>query len=171
MDVLWAAERLTQNVQAIEALFVGVSSEQARWRPAPEKWSVLEIACHLRDEEREDFPLRIEYILQRPDQPLPMFDPVAWVVDRRYNEQDLEIVLAEFRAERLRRAKWLRGLEGSDWDAYSVRPNGSHLSAGDLLCSWLAHDQLHIRQIARTHHAYNEEKCKPYSSGYAGPLV
>jgi hypothetical protein len=35
----------------------GVTEAQARWKPAPEEWSILEVINYLCDEEREDFCL------------------------------------------------------------------------------------------------------------------
>ena len=42
-------------------------------------------------------------------------------------------------------------------------------SAGDLLASWLAHDLLHVRQLARLHWQYLTAAAKPFQTDYAGP--
>ena len=46
------SENLSRNGTSIVSLLTGISEEQATWRPAPEKWSLLEIVNHLCDEER-----------------------------------------------------------------------------------------------------------------------
>lgn len=53
--------RLAANRAVFQALATGVGETQARWRPAPEKWSFLEVVNHLHDEEREDFRRRIDW--------------------------------------------------------------------------------------------------------------
>ena len=42
------------------------------------------------------------------------------------------------------------------------------LSAGDLLASWVAHDFLHLRQLARLQFQYASLLAEPYSTRYAG---
>jgi hypothetical protein len=42
------------------------------------------------------------------------------------------------------------------------------IRAGDLLCSWLAHDFIHIRQINRLHYEYEANTCTDFSTAYAG---
>ena len=37
---------LAQGAETITSLVVGVSPEEARVRPAPEAWSLLEVVCH-----------------------------------------------------------------------------------------------------------------------------
>src|SRR4051812_38006804 len=88
MELQSIEDGLSANAVAIPALVQDVSLEQARWRPAPEAWSLLEVVCHLYDEEREDFRRRVNYLLNYPDEPLPPIDPAGWVISRNYNERD-----------------------------------------------------------------------------------
>ena len=81
--------RLTDNACVIECLTHPVSPEQARWKPAPDRWSILEVVNHLYDEERDDFRARLDGILHRPDQPVAPIDPPRWAVERKYNEREL----------------------------------------------------------------------------------
>lgn len=87
MDAAALVARLAAGRDAIPALLAGVDGGQARWRPAPEQWSLLEIACHLLDEERDDFRARVDLTLHRPDEPWPGIDPPGWVTARRYQER------------------------------------------------------------------------------------
>jgi hypothetical protein len=68
---------------------------------------------------------------------------------------------------------WLKGLQSPDWNLWYAHPNapGGRVHAGDLLASWVAHDFLHIRQLARTHWAYLNAISDPFQTGYAGPMV
>ena len=52
-------ESLARGGKAFEALLGGVSDDLAGWKPGPSDWSLLEIACHMLDEEREDFRARL----------------------------------------------------------------------------------------------------------------
>lgn len=75
MNVDYFIERLAGNVQVFEALLRNVDSQQAAWKPAAGKWSMLEVVNHLYDEEREDFRRRLELTLAAPERDWPPIDP------------------------------------------------------------------------------------------------
>jgi len=168
MNLKYFIERFSRNREVFTGLFVGVSLEQARWRPAPDKWSMLEVINHLYDEEREDFRQRIQLVLADPTRPWPPIDPRNWVVSRAYNERELNPSLTNFLSEREASLTWLRELSQPNWQTSNTGPNGT-LTAGDLLASWLAHDFLHIRQLARLHWQYVGAIADPYQTEYGGP--
>ena len=168
MDLASYASRLEAGAGAIEALVRGVDDAQARWKPAPEKWSIVEVVNHLYDEEREDFRQRLDFTLHRPGEPWPPVDPEGWVAARRYAERELRPSLDAFLEERRRSVEWLRGLESPDWTLAWEHPRAGRLTAGDLLASWIAHDLLHVRQLARLHYQYVESISRPHSVEYAG---
>lgn len=161
-------DRFSKNRGVFESLVGNVSLEQARWKPTPDKWSMLEVINHLYDEEREDFRQRLELVLVDPGHAWPPIDPRNWVITRRYNERELETSLNDFLDEREKSLVWLRQLSGPNWQNSNEGPNGI-LRAGDLLASWLAHDFLHIRQLSRLHWQYVGDKAEPYQTAYAGP--
>lgn len=168
MNLAYFIERFSKNRGVFESLARGVSLEQARWRPAPEKWSILEVVNHLFDEEREDFRQRLELVLDDPAKPWPKIDPRNWVTTRGYNQRELSASLDNFFAEREKSVAWLMQLSSPNWQNSNEGPNGK-LSAGDLLASWLAHDFLHIRQLSRLHWQYVGAIADPYKTTYGGP--
>jgi hypothetical protein len=168
MNLDYFIDRLAKNRGVFESLVRGVSVEQIRWKPSPDKWSMLEVINHLYDEEREDFRQRIELVLADPKQSWPAIDPRNWVTTRGYNERDLDTSLNNFFAERDKSLAWLRRLSSPNWQNSNQGPNGI-LAAGDLLASWLAHDFLHIRQLARLHWQYVGAISDPYQTTYGGP--
>ncbi len=163
----WLAE-LKRNGEGIVELVRGTAAAQARWRPDPDSWSLLEVVNHLVDEEREDFRQRIDYVLHRPGEPWPGIDPDGWVLARAYNERDLAESLANFQRERARSLAWLDSLRGADWAAAEEHPVFGRFTAGDLFMSWVTHDHLHLRQIAELKRAYLESRAEGYRYGYAG---
>ena len=164
-DVLLS--QLSANAARLHALVRDVSDRQARWRPDPGAWSILEVVCHLLDEERQDFRVRLDYTLHRPGEPWPPIDPAGWVTEREYNQQDLEASLDAFLSEREASLAWLREFSTPDWEVPYEAPWGP-ISAGDLFASWVAHDLLHMRQLVELHWHYKEERVKPYNTRYAG---
>ena len=160
--------RFSNNRAVFEALLANVSLEQARWKPTPDKWSMLEVVNHLYDEEREDFRQRLQLTLRDPQLVWPAINPREWVNTRRYNERELDTSLTAFLAERDASLAWLKQLTEPNWQNVNEGPNG-RLSAGDLLASWLAHDFLHTRQLTRLHWQYTGEIAAPYQTAYGGP--
>ena len=167
MDHVRFAEQMAANAMRIQALVQGVSDEQARWRPQPDSWSILEVINHLWDEEREDFCVRIDYTLHRQGEPWPPIDPGGWVVSRKYNDRDLQESLEGFLSARKKSLAWLRELVAPNWDATSAAPWGS-ITAGDLFTSWVVHDLLHMRQLVELHWSYTTAELAPFSGEYAG---
>ncbi len=159
--------RLRQQAQTIRSLVEGVGNVQARWKPTPDAWSILEVVNHLYDEEREDFRARVEHILQRADQPAPPIDPQGWVTQRQYNQRDLAESLHNFLAERQQSLAWLMTLTAADWRRAYQAPWGA-LHAGDVLAAWAAHDLLHARQLFELNYLHGALSAQPYSVEYAG---
>ena len=168
LDFQFCLAELTRNGAAIVTLARDLDQFQARWRPDPESWSLLEVINHLDDEEREDFRQRIDYVLHRPGEEWPPIDPGSWVTSRSYNERDLGESLASFRSERERSLLWLVGLEEADWEMGEEHPVFGRFTAGDLLTAWVTHDHLHLRQLVELKRAFLEEKAAGFRFDYAG---
>jgi len=167
MDVEHLARRMAENAAAIQALVQGVTDRQARWKPDPESWSILEVVCHLLDEERSDFRVRLDLTLHRPGETWPGINPQGWVTERRYNEQDLKASLAAFLQERDSSLAWLRSLARPDSDRTYNAPWGP-IAAGDLMAAWVAHDLLHARPLVERRWAMTRAELEPHSVDYAG---
>ena len=148
-EVTAAVASLAASGEAIRALASDLSPESARWKPAPDRWSILEVVNHLADEESEDFRARLDLLLHRPAEAFAPIDPQGWVVSRDYSGRDLEESVARFARERRKSLDWLRGLDSPALDHTRRHPSAGVLSGRQMLASWVAHDLLHVRQITR----------------------
>jgi hypothetical protein len=160
-------QELRNSTDIINTLLVGITQDDAQFKPAPEAWSILEVTCHLYDEEREDFRQRLDFILHKPNEEYPAIHPGAWVTERHYNEQDFMDMQDQFFAERRKSLMWLKGLENPDWDIAHTYEYGT-VTAGEMFASWVAHDNLHIRQLVELRRARIERITEPYPIEYAG---
>ena len=167
MDHIAITNQLTRNAETIRHMVAGIADEQARWKPTPKDWSILEVINHLYDEEREDFRTRVDYTLHRPGEDPPRIDPEDWVTARGYNQRDLAESVQNFLQERQQSVAWLQGLTDPDWERSYKRPQ-FEIKAGDLFASWLAHDFLHLRQLVELHYAWVKRSSEPYAVAYAG---
>ncbi len=160
-------QELAESTEMIRALLVGISQEEARLKPSPESWSILELLCHLHDEEREDFREHLSFILDPENKEWHTIRPQNWVTARNYNEQDFAGMQDKFFAERGKSMEWLKGLFRANWDITYTSRFGP-MSAGAMLASWIAHDNLAIRQFVELRRIHVENITKPYSIAYAG---
>jgi hypothetical protein len=160
---------LERGARVIRTMLEGMGDGEARWRPPSGGWSVLEVTCHLKDEETDDFRMRLRRTLEDPTRDWPKLDPEARVTERRYQEQSLAAELQGFLRERSASLAWLRGLAAPDWATFHTHPRFGSMAAGDLLAAWVAHDLLHVRQIARIRYEHVRSIASPYRLDYAGP--
>lgn len=158
---------LQQNKAVFKALLVNIEQETYLWKPAPDKWCLLEIICHLHDEEREDFRARVKHALETPDQPLLPIDPQGWVTKRQYMEQNYAEMVTNFLKERDSSIEWLNSLGTVEWNSTLFHPDLGAMSAWKFLNNWLAHDYLHIRQINRVKYQFLQSSSRENLS-YAG---
>jgi DinB superfamily len=142
-------EQLQQNKTVFIDLLKDVNKDMFLWKQTREKWCLLEIVCHLYDEEREDFRFRTKWVLEKPNEVPPPFNPVNWVTERNYLEQDYNQVLKKFIVEREESIKWLQSLESPNWKNSFKHSKLGILTAKYFLTNWLAHDYLHIKQITK----------------------
>ncbi len=154
MDRSQIIAQLARHGEVFRAMLSGLPPEESTWKSAPEKWCALEIISHLYDEEREDFRARIRSTLETPKLPWPKIDPPTWVTERRYMEQDFEVILSKFLSERERSLEWLHSLTDAPWDNAYIHPKVGPVSCELLLTNWVAHDLLHIRQLGNLRYGY-----------------
>jgi hypothetical protein len=140
-----------------------------RARPAAGEWAAVEIVCHLRDEEAEDFGARVRVVLAGEPRFAPI-DPEGWAIARRYRDADPSDALAAFRARRAASLAMLAEAPVARLAASAETPSGGRLSGLDLLAAWVTHDRLHLRQLAGTLARVWAERWAPLRADYAGPI-
>lgn len=160
-------QELQHSTAMIRALLLGIEPEAARRKPNADAWSMLEVVCHLYDEEREDFREHLDFILHRQNEEWHVIDTDGWVTQRKYNEQDFAQMQQKFFGEREKSLAWLNGLRDPQWEKTYTTPYRT-ISAGEMLACWAAHDNLHIRQLVELRRKRLENITEPYHLDYAG---
>ena len=160
-------QELQNSTEMIRALLSGIMQEEAQVKPNPESWSILEVVCHLYDEEREDFREHVDFILHRQNEEWHQIDPQAWVTERKYNEQNFVEMQEKFFAERGQSLEWFMEMSNADWNTLYTSQYGS-TTAGEMFACWIAHDNLHLRQLVELRRVKIENITKPYNLEYAG---
>lgn len=103
-------EQLARQGEETRGWLAALSAEKARYRYAPDKWSVTEVVGHVCDSERV-FAYRALRIARGDTTPLPGFDEKAWMGAASFDGRGLPDVLAELVAVRQATLALLRGLD------------------------------------------------------------
>jgi hypothetical protein len=159
---------LARFPRVLSALLDGL--EPALWpeRPAASEWSPLEIVCHLRDEEVEDFGARVRVVERGGDRFVPI-DPERWAVERRYREVEPAAALAAFTDRRAANVEYLATVTPERLRA-ALASGTATLSGLDVLAAWVTHDRLHLAQLAATLARLGARRWAPLRAEYAGPI-
>jgi hypothetical protein len=122
------------------------SKEALQLQPAPDKWSAIEIACHLRDIDR----LYAERVSKAAFSDRPSF----WMMDNAlvsrklaYREADAAAVLKEHRKRRQDLLSLLRALPHGHWQRTGLHPTRGELTIEKLATVIADHDERHLAQI------------------------
>jgi len=154
---------------ALDALLGDIDEATARTRPAEGEWAPVEILCHLRDEETEDFGARLRAVVGGGGE-LPPIDPERWAVERRYQDARLVEVREDLRARRQASLDLLATMTPAMLT--TSRPLGTRwrLSGADVIAAWVTHDRLHLTQLAGTLARLWASRWPDLLTGYAGPI-
>ena len=169
MEQQRAVLQLGRGATLVIVLMENETDELVRWKPAPERWSMLEVVNHLADEEVFDFRTRVERTLRDPAESWVAINPQEWVESRNYNAREPKESLERFQAERQKSVEWLRALRDAPWSNVHAHPKLGPMSARMLLANWIAHDLLHVRQMMRLQYEWLAKKIAPEKLDYAGP--
>lgn len=163
-------KNLEHDKTVIYDLLDGVEDEQMRWKPAEDRWSLLEVLNHLADEERQDFKTCLRNIIEDPGIDWPDISPMAWVTERSYNTKSVLESVNDFIKERDASIAWLleQNMQNLDTVHQGKHPFRQPMKTGDIIISWIAHDYFHLRQITNLKWEYLIDSSRPYSCGYAG---
>jgi len=164
-----ACDELARFPAVLERLLAGLDAAAWRARPAPKEWAPVEIVCHLRDEEVEDFGARVRVIADGGAGFAPI-DPERWAVERDYLGADGPATLAELTRRRAASVAWLTTLEAEQLARVVESPRAGRLSGLDLVAAWVAHDRIHLAQLAATLARDWATHWRPLRMEYAGPI-
>jgi hypothetical protein len=156
----YSIQQFELNTKLFAILFQKTPSHMVKWRLKEDQWNMLEIVGHLIDEEIEDFRLRTKMAIEKPGQTPHSIDPVGWVEDREYANQDFDKQTKLFLEERAKSLTWLQSLDLKTvpWKNGYEHPARGFLDAWFYFTNWLAHDHHHIRQINRLQYAFLREQ-------------
>jgi hypothetical protein len=127
--------------ETADRLATELAGPDVRQRPAPDVWSPLEYACHVRDVFRL-YDERLQRMLAEDDPLYPNWDQDATAVAERYGEQDPAGVAAELREAGQSLAGRFEQVTGDQWQRTGTRSDGARFTV-ETFARYLIHDPIH----------------------------
>src|SRR5215471_11247282 len=154
-------ELLEATPGILRGLMTELTEEDARWKPAADRFSVAEVLAHLSHSEGHCYRMRVDRFMSES---LPEFDPDdAQMYLELYRDADPEESFDHFEEQRETNVEDLRGLPEGAGDRVAMHKEYGKITLAQMLHEWALHDLGHIRQVAELMRA------RKYLAG-AGPM-
>jgi hypothetical protein len=145
----------------LRGLMSELTGEDARWKPAEDRFSIAEVLAHLSHSEGHCYRMRLDRFLSEER---PEFEPDdAPMYLELYRDADPEDAFDHFEDQREDNIETLRGLPASAGDRRAIHKEYGEITLSQMLHEWALHDLGHIRQIAEL------VRARKYLGG-AGPM-
>jgi len=160
-DVLPCLDLLEATPAILRGLMSEISEEDARWKPAPDRFSIAEVLSHLSHSEGHCYRARVDRFLSEE---IPEFEPDdAQMHLDVYENADPEEDFSHFEDQREINVELLRGLPAEAGRRKALHRAAGEITLSQMLHEWALHDLGHIRQVAEL------ARARKYLAG-AGPL-
>ncbi len=132
----------------IETLIRGLSQRELAKRPAPGKWSILEIITHLAETEMV-LSCRSRWIAFEDNPTLVAFDQNKWAQGWVREKEPLSEILERFRLLRRSQVRLFRGASKADFRRAGLHQERGRITLKLQLETIAGHDLNHLAQIRR----------------------
>src|ERR1039458_6142615 len=139
-------EMLEATPAILRGLMCELSEADARWKPAPDRFSVAEVLAHLSHTEGHCYRMRVDRFL---GEELPKLEPDdAQMHPALYREADAEDSFDHFEEQRETNVEYLRTLPRSAGERRALHREAGEITLRQMLHEWAMHDLGHIRPVA-----------------------
>lgn len=160
-DGLDCLDLLEATPAILRGLMCELTDEDARWKPAPDRFSVAEVLAHLSHSEGHCYRVRVDRFLAEE---VPEIEPDdASFHYHLYRDADPEDAFDQFEEQRESNVDYLRTLPRSAGERRAKHLQAGLITLQQMLHEWAMHDLGHIRQVAEL------VRARRYLAG-AGPL-
>jgi len=146
----------------LRGLMTELTEENARWKPAPERFSVAEVLAHLSHSERHCYRMRLDRFMAET-RPEFESDDAQMYLDL-YRGANPEEAFDQFEDQRESNMEFLRALPEGAGDRVALHREFGEITLAHMLNEWALHDLGHIRQVAEL------VRARKYQAG-AGPMA
>jgi hypothetical protein len=140
---------LRSTSERLRTITGDLSTEAHTWKPSPEKWSMIENVCHLRDIEQEGYNVRIERIANEDTPILPDINGQQLAIDRQYNQQDLRAALDAFDSARTKSIELVTSYPEATLSRVGTFEDFGDMTLAGLLEVMCDHDKGHLADMEK----------------------
>ncbi|WP_410981679.1 DinB family protein [Bacillus cereus] len=133
----------------------GLTEEELRFNPAPDKWSIHQILIHVADSELVSTQ-RLKKVISEEEPLLMSTDQDAWANELGYDQLDREQYLLLFKLLRSTMLPILDKLTAEQTERVGVYADAGRFTFKQLLEYRVQHIRGHLAQIERVKKAYQE---------------
>ncbi len=154
-------DQLEATPEILRRLMAGIDDDDARWKPAPDRFSIAEVLAHLSHSEGHCYRLRVDRFMTE-DRPELEPDDAQMYLDL-YRDADPEDEFDHFEEQREDNVGYLRDLPVETGERKAIHKLAGEITLNQMLHEWVLHDLGHIRQVAEL------VRARKFLAG-AGPL-
>jgi uncharacterized damage-inducible protein DinB len=136
------------SIATIRRLVSSAPADALTRRPAPGKWSIVEILAHLADDELTS-SWRYRQMIEHDGVPLAGFDQELWARLGDYASWSASDAFETFRLLREANLRMLSHLSPAEWERSGEHVERGRITVRSLAAHMAGHDANHIRQIER----------------------
>lgn len=142
-------QSIASGPSLIAAAVAGLDDTTLRRKPAPNKWSILEILGHLADIEVV-YGYRLRQMLADKEPAIVPIEQDDWARNLGYLEAAPGELLEAYQAARRANLRLLRRLKPADLEKGAFHPEHKRkVTVGELIGMMAGHDPSHLGQIER----------------------
>ncbi len=139
-------ELLEATPGILRALMTELTEEDARWKPAPDRFSVAEVLAHLSHSEGHCYRMRLDRFMAESR---PEFEPDdAQMYLDLYRDADPGDAFDRFEEQRESNIEFLHDLPAGAGERVASHREYGEITLAQMLHEWALHDLGHVRQIA-----------------------
>ena len=152
-------ERFRRGPELVATAMTGAAGAELDYVPAPDKWSIRQILCHVADSEIVAAE-RFRRIIAEDNPLLVAYDQNAWSRNLDYQRRKISQALETFRHIRGENHELLRSLPEAAFERQGTHQERGPVSLLDQLRTYAQHAESHAGQIRGVRAAYKESKSK-----------
>jgi len=152
-------ERFRRGGELLAVATTGAAGPELDFKPAPEKWCVRQIVCHLADSEIVD-AMRIRLIVAEDNPTMGAYDQEAWAKNLDYGKRKLSQAIETCRRLRTENHELIKDLQEAAFARIGTHVERGPMTLRQLIQHNAEHLESHVKQIQSVRAAYKEHRTK-----------
>jgi len=152
-------ERFRRAPEVIAMMLTGVFGEEIDFKPAPDKWSIRQIARHLVDSELVG-TYRFRSVIAEDNPPLQWYDEGAWASKLDYALRKPAQSLDHFRRLRADNHELLKSIAPDVFQRIGTHSQRGEMTLLQLVEMYADHAESHAHQLQNVRELYKQTKTR-----------